>query len=55
MVEDFTRSLCGNGEADAVAAIAGGFPTAALALVGLKQQLPEIEAKAGHLVRVIRP
>ncbi len=55
MVEDFTRSLCGDGEADAVAAIAGGFPTAALALVGLKQQLPEIEAKAGHLVRVIRP
>ena len=55
MIEDFTRSLCESGEEDAVAAIAGGFPSAALAIVGLDRPLSEIEAKAGRLLRVIRP
>ena len=55
MIEDFTRSLCDSGEDDAVAAIAGGFPTAALAIVGLDRPLAEIAAKSGRLLRIIRP
>ncbi|MCE7030673.1 SixA phosphatase family protein [Jiella avicenniae] len=55
MVEDFTRSLCDSGEEDAIAAIAGGFPTAALAIVGLDRPLAEIAAKSGRLLRIVRP
>lgn len=55
MIEDFTRSLCESGADDAMAAIAEGFPTAALAIVGLSCPFSEITAGSGHLVRIIRP
>ncbi|NDW05430.1 SixA phosphatase family protein [Jiella pacifica] len=55
MIEDFTRSLCDSGEEDAIATIAGGFPTAALAIVGLDRPLGEIAARSGRLLRVVRP
>lgn len=54
-IEDFTRSLAQSGEEEALAAIAAGFPTAALAIVGLDRPFGEIEPGSGHLCRVIRP
>ena len=53
MIEDFTRALAASGEEEALAAIAMGFPTCALAIVGLKAPLSAIEPGAGHLLRVI--
>ncbi|TFF27444.1 histidine phosphatase family protein [Jiella endophytica] len=55
MIEDFARSLAGKGETAALDAIAEGFPTSALAIVGLKTPLDEIGPGAGRLLRVIRP
>ena len=54
-IEEFTRSLAGSGEEEARAAVATGFPTCALAIVGLEQPFSQIEPGAGHLIRVIRP
>ncbi|ORE89692.1 histidine phosphatase family protein [Aurantimonas sp. 22II-16-19i] len=54
-IEDFTRSLAASGEEEALAAIAAGFPTAALAILGLERPFGEIAPGSGHLCRVIRP
>ncbi|MBP0617042.1 SixA phosphatase family protein [Jiella mangrovi] len=55
MVEDFTRGLAKDGDEDALAAIATGFPTCALAVVALDRPFAEIAPGAGQLMRVLRP
>ncbi|MCQ0989720.1 SixA phosphatase family protein [Jiella marina] len=55
MIEDFTRSVTGSADEDAAAQIATGFPTCALAIVGLKSGFEELEPGSGHLERVIIP
>ncbi|MBO0662992.1 histidine phosphatase family protein [Jiella sp. MQZ9-1] len=54
-IEDFTRSLIRSGESDALNALAEGFATCALAIVGFEGPLGEAAPQSGHLIRVIRP
>ncbi|MBO0902109.1 SixA phosphatase family protein [Jiella sonneratiae] len=55
MVEEFTAQLAGDGDEAARAALAGGFPTCALAIVGLPRPLAEVAPGSGRLLRVVRP
>lgn len=55
MIEEFTLSLAGSGETDALAALAEGFPTAGLAIVEFTTGLDAISAGSGHLRRLLRP
>ena len=55
MIEEFTLSLAGSGESDALAALAEGFPTAGLAVIEFATGLDAITAGSGHLRRLLRP
>ena len=55
MIEEFTVSLAGNGEAAALETLQMGFPTCGLAIIEFPTDLADIAPGAGHLRRLLVP
>ncbi len=55
MMEDLALALSHDGEADALAAVAGGFPTAGLAVIRFTEPLSSIAPEDGYLEDFIAP
>lgn len=55
MIEDLALALAGSGSADSLAALAGGFPTAGLAVLHFDGHLSQAEPGAGRLDAFITP
>ncbi|NDV85200.1 histidine phosphatase family protein [Aurantimonas aggregata] len=54
-IEEFTVSLAGDGEAEALETLAAGFPTCGLAIVEFGTTLADITPGAGRLRRLLVP
>jgi phosphohistidine phosphatase len=55
MIEEFTVSLSGDGEPEALKTLSAGFPTCGLAIVEFSTALSDISAGAGMLRRLLVP
>ncbi|MEF2072771.1 SixA phosphatase family protein [Consotaella aegiceratis] len=55
MTHAFAHALCGSGENDGLAALAKGFPTAAVAVIEFARPLDALEPGSGELIQFFQP